>query len=227
MRRRSCAGPRARSSSTAPSAERPRPRTRRRSPSPAPTKTSMCTSTSPGGRSSRCCARPARRAGRASSSRSISTEDRDDQVYIYGTAAADTFVAGADGITLDQTSPASELDVLFTWGIDGLLIYGTRRERLPLQRGRRRDGRTGRRLALGGGSRARAGNDTLVGGDNVAFRPGPGDDTMAGQNLADLSLGSCSPGRSRSTSPPEPPAGKATTPSPASTECLAPSSTTS
>ncbi len=34
-----------------------------------------------------------------------------------------------------------------------------------------------------------AGNDTLVGGDNAAFRPGPGDDTIAGQNLADLSLG--------------------------------------
>ena len=46
-----------------------------------------------------------------------------DEVYVDGSAAADTFVAGANGITLDQASPAGELDVLST-GVEWFNLRG-------------------------------------------------------------------------------------------------------
>jgi Ca2+-binding RTX toxin-like protein len=114
--------------------------------------------------------------------------DLDDQLYIYGTAAADTFVAGVNGITLDQTSPAGELDVVPT-GIDGLLLYGRGENDFLSSSG---DNMTGAPIAdsLWVALNGEAGNDTLVGGNNLDFRPGPGDDTMAGQSTAALVLAS-------------------------------------
>jgi Ca2+-binding RTX toxin-like protein len=114
--------------------------------------------------------------------------DRDDQLYVYGTAAVDTIIAGENGITLDQTSPAGEVDVVFT-GLDGLLLYGRGDNDFLSSSG---DNTTGSPIAdsLWVALEGEAGNDMLVGGNNVTLRPGPGDDTMAGQGAAGLSLAS-------------------------------------
>jgi Ca2+-binding RTX toxin-like protein len=113
--------------------------------------------------------------------------DEYDLVYIYGTSAVDTFVAGVNGITLDQTSPVGELDVVPT-GID-FLLYGRGDNDFLSSSG---DNTTGAPVAdtLHVWLIGEAGNDTLVGGNNVEFWPGPGDDTMAGQNTAALVLAS-------------------------------------
>jgi Ca2+-binding RTX toxin-like protein len=112
--------------------------------------------------------------------------DRDDQLYVYGTAAVDTIIAGVNGLTLDQASPAGELDVLFT-GLDGLLVYGRGESDFLSSSG---DNTTGSPIAdsLWVSLAGEAGNDSLVGGNNLRLIPGPGDDSMAGQGAAGLSL---------------------------------------
>jgi len=110
-----------------------------------------------------------------------------DELYVDGTAAADTIIAGTNGITLDQASPAGELDILLLNGIDTLGLRGRGENDFLSSSG---DATTGAPVAestwvqLHGGE----GNDTLIGGDNLSFFPGPGDDSMAGQNTAGLNL---------------------------------------
>jgi Ca2+-binding RTX toxin-like protein len=112
-----------------------------------------------------------------------------DDLFIDGTAAADTFVAGTGGITLDQTSPVGEVDVLLT-GTKTLTLRG-RGENDSLSGAG--DAATGAPVddsvwvRFFGGE----GNDMLAGGDDSAFVPGPGDDTMvAGSSGASLQLAS-------------------------------------
>jgi Ca2+-binding RTX toxin-like protein len=113
-------------------------------------------------------------------------DPEEEDLSIDGTAAVDTFVAGANGITLDQTSPAGELDVVFATEVD-LILHGRGENDFLSNAG---GAATGAPVAasmdvwLYGG----AGNDVLVGGDNSTFFPGPGDDSMTGQNTAGLSL---------------------------------------
>jgi len=114
--------------------------------------------------------------------------DHDDQLHIYGTAAVDTIIAGENGITLDQASPAGEVDVVFT-GLDGLLFYGRGENDFLSSSG---DNTTGPPVAdsLWVALYGESGNDMLVGGNNVTLAPGPGDDSMAGQGAAGLLLAS-------------------------------------
>jgi Ca2+-binding RTX toxin-like protein len=112
-----------------------------------------------------------------------------DDLFIDGTAAADTFVAGTNGITLDQTSPVGEVDVLLT-GTKTLTLRG-RGENDSLSGA----GDTAAGAPVDGSVWVRffggEGNDMLAGGDDSAFAPGPGDDAMvAGSSGASLQLAS-------------------------------------
>ena len=115
--------------------------------------------------------------------------DWDDYLFIDGTAGADTIVAGENGITLDQTSPAGELDVLVPTWLDQLNLRGGDENDFLSSSG---GAATGAPVADSVWSRlfGGEGNDMLIGGDNSTFFPGPGDDSMAGQSLGRVSFAS-------------------------------------
>jgi Ca2+-binding RTX toxin-like protein len=101
-----------------------------------------------------------------------------DRFEVHGSSSGDTIVAGTNGITLDASSPAGELDVVVT-GIDTLELHGKAGgDTISTQGG----------VDTGGPITVwvygHEGDDTLLGTFFVG--PGAGDDTIVGNGATGL-----------------------------------------